>query len=346
MRPKTPSSTPGYVELARQFIPWTDEDATVETASLWERSHQGSWDWEKLLEHQRIVVLAEAGSGKSKELEERTRILAAEGKTVFHLTVQDLAKDGLSVALTSAKRAELEHWRTSGERAYFFLDSIDEAKLDSIRIETAFKKLADGIDGALDRSMIIFSGRYTDWEFRSDLHRFETMLPATTKQDAPDVPITEILSQILDGKWSKKRPQTAERPLVVLMASLNKEQIRSFARSRGVQDVESFIAAIDADDLWELAHRPLDLGWLVDYWQDNKRFGTLAEMLEASLIERLKETNPGLARKDPLSDDEALRAMERVGAAMVFGRVDRIVIPEPEVTASEGDFRLEKILPC
>lgn len=345
MNAKTNASKLTFVRLNRRFIPWADEKATIEMASVWERSVRGHLEWTHLLEHQRIIVLAEAGSGKSEELEDQARSLSSEGKPVFHLTVQELAKDGLAGALTNAKRTELENWKSANGRGYFFIDSIDEAKLDSIRIESAFKKLADGIDGALGRATIIFSGRYTDWEFQSDLHRFESMLPAVPTDEQPTLPLVEILEKLLNNEWGEQKKTGPEKPIVVLMASLDKDQVRLFAKAKGISQVDTFIAAIDAEGLWELAHRPLDLGWLVDYWQTHKRFGTLAEMIAANVSERLKETNPSLARKDPLSEVEALRALERVGAAMVFGRADRILIPDPEISHTEGDFKLESILP-
>lgn len=135
--------------------------------------------------------------------------------------------------------------------------------------------------------------------------------------------MVEILEKLLNNEWGEQKKTGPEKPIVVLMASLDKDQVRLFAKAKGISQVDTFIAAIDAEGLRELAHRPLDLGWLVDYWQTHKRFGTLAEMIAANVSERLKETNPGLARKDPLSEVEALLGLERVGAAMVFGRADR-----------------------
>ena len=80
------------------------------------------------------------------------------------------------------------------------------------------------------------------------------------------------------------------------------------------------------------ARRPLDLDWLVQFWQNHGCLGTLAEMLENSLTERLNETNADRARRDTLDVVRAFQAMERIGAALVFGRKDGIAIPDPEVS--------------
>jgi hypothetical protein len=57
-----------FIQLNRQFVPWGDEDpAEAETRFLM-GSLNGGLDWSMLLEKHRVVILAEAGSGKSEEL--------------------------------------------------------------------------------------------------------------------------------------------------------------------------------------------------------------------------------------------------------------------------------------
>jgi hypothetical protein len=99
---------------------------------------------------------------------------------------------------------------------------------------------------------------------------------------------------------------------------------------------ERFLEAIDDADLWHFARRPLDLDWLVRFWQAERRLGTLQEMVDNSIAERLKETNPDRTRNDDLNGVTALRAVERIGAAMVFGRQTAIAIPDREKGVSFG----------
>ncbi|MHB1765536.1 MAG: hypothetical protein ACYCS1_08415 [Gammaproteobacteria bacterium] len=87
--------------------------------------------------------------------------------------------------------------------------------------------------------------------------------------------------------------------------------------------------------------------WLVAYWRRFGRFGSLAAMIETSLVERLQETNPQHARGDQIALDRAFAALQRIGAALVFGRVDKIGIPDPEIAIGQTKpgFALEDVLP-
>ena len=216
---------------------------------------------------------------------------------------------------------------------------MDEAKLDNIRLETAFRKLAHGIEGADGRAHVVLSGRYTDWEFRADLSRLERALPVPKPVARPPAP-NEVLVRVLRRERLQTANEQAEGPLVVLMAPLDPERVRRFAAGNGVGHVDQFIAAIDDANLWTLAARPLDLLWLVDYWRRSGRLGRLAEMLDTSLTERLREPNPQRYRHDEIPTTRAMEALERIGAALDFGRTDKIIIPELPVQSSTRRTRL------
>jgi hypothetical protein len=62
--------------------------------------------------------------------------------------------------------ASLAASRTSTDDAWFFIDSVDEAKSSGVRLEKVVRKLADGIVGHEKRAHVILSGRIMDWEFR------------------------------------------------------------------------------------------------------------------------------------------------------------------------------------
>lgn len=85
------------VPLDRRFIEWrhTETDELSDPDLL---SRLGLGDdaksWDDLLKRRRIVILAEAGSGKSEELKGQTLRLAADGKLAFYATVQDVGREG------------------------------------------------------------------------------------------------------------------------------------------------------------------------------------------------------------------------------------------------------------
>ncbi|HET6520026.1 MAG TPA: hypothetical protein VFG47_09440, partial [Geminicoccaceae bacterium] len=167
--------------------------------------------WEDLLAKHRVVILAEAGSGKSTELAEQTRLSAAAGRYTFFTTVQSVGRRGLSAALGRAASLKLEQWRTSDQPAWFFFDSVDEAKASDVRLDDALKEIADGIDGGASRAHVILSGRHTDWEFRRDLEglkKWISMPPADVI--GPAIDANELIVSVLRRDKPPEPPPPAE----------------------------------------------------------------------------------------------------------------------------------------
>lgn len=336
-----------FIDLDREFVEWQERDGELSDPELYARF--GLSDkfnhWPDLLKFHRVVVLAEAGSGKTDELKEQARRRSASGAFAFYSTVQDVGRDGLESSVAGgvgSDRAAFAAWRASEERAWFFVDSIDEAKLDNVRLERALARLAEGIVGAEGRAHIVLAGRHTDWEFRRDLERLEEALPAPIVGRTVEPPSpSELLVRVI--RREEVTPEKIERevPAVVLLASLDASRVRLFASGKGAPNLDAFLSAIDDGNLWQFARRPLDLDWLVQFWITNSRLGSLSEMLANSLTERLQETNLGRARHDPLTAERAIAALERVGAALVFSRKATIAIPDSEVVLSNTNSPLD-----
>jgi hypothetical protein len=90
----------------------------------------GAQTWEDLLQRRRVVILAEAGSGKTEEMKEHARCRTEAREFAFYATVQDVGHRGLSDALRPADRARFNAWLGADRIGWFFIDSVDEAKLD------------------------------------------------------------------------------------------------------------------------------------------------------------------------------------------------------------------------
>ena len=177
--------------------------------------------------------------------------------------------------------------------------------------------------------------------------RLEQILPLRPAVDTPPAPDPDaLLIKVLRHENTEEAAE-AEKPLVLVLASLDEDRVRRFATGKGTPNVDGFLAEIDALNLWQFARRPLDLDWLVQFWQRYQRLGSLSEMLATSLRARSKESDPSRARRHLIDPDRALAALERVGAALVFGRAVTITIPDDEITLS-GDSNaldLDDILP-
>jgi hypothetical protein len=163
----------------------------------------GEMGWEELSKLRRVVLLAEAGAGKTEEMKAQARNISENEKFAFYATLQDVGRNGLFESLTIADQSRFTAWRASDARAHFFVDSIDEAKLDNVRFEQALRQIANAIYSAEGRAHILLSSRHTDWEYRRDLKRFEEMLPLPADIPRPLPSPDELLVKIVRGE---KRP--------------------------------------------------------------------------------------------------------------------------------------------
>ena len=234
-------------------------------------------------------------------------------------------------------------WRdNSTESAWFFINSVDEAKRRGIRFEKAIRRIADGLGAGLRRAHVILSVRLTDWEFRRDLKALEEGLPIPGDAVLPPPPSAEqVLISALRHERPKPASPPAEKPLVAVIVPLNSDRVRIFAAGKAAPNLDAFLAQIEAANLWRFARRPLDLDWLVEFWGSQRRLGTLAEMLEYSLTARLREKNLDRAREDGLDENRALAAVERIGAALVFEHKTTIAIPDGELVLSNDERALD-----
>lgn len=343
--PEHPVST---IALNRRFAKWQEKDALDPELLSGLGIPDGQSGWDDLLAKRRVVLLAEAGSGKTVEMTEQARLQTNAGRFAFYVTVEDVGREGLDRALSVGDRSRLLSWRTSTEDAWFLIDSVDEAKLVGVRLEKAVRQLADGIAGAERRAHVVLSCRLTDWESRRDLERLEDGLSIPLDPVLLEPPSqSEVLISTIRQEPRKEQSPTVEEPLIVVMMPLDPGRVRLFAEAKGTQNLGEFLAQIEAGDLWRFARRPLDLDWLVQFWQVHNRLGSLAEMLENSLTQRLKETNPERGRHDSLDVSRAVRATERIGAALVFGRKANIAIPDSALTFATDDsfIDLADVLP-
>lgn len=335
------------IDLNRRFHEWkAGERPDPEMLRTWGLD-DGGLGWPELLKKRRVVVLAEAGSGKSTEFAEQARVMGLNQLYVFHASLDDVGRDGLETSLPANVRTKLDAWRRGTEEAWFFLDSIDEAKVGGIKFERVVRNVADGIHGAEDRCFVFLSGRATDWELQRDSESLKRWLLAPSAISKPRVtPEEELLQIVRNERTASENSPSVEEPFVGVMGQLDRERVRVFAKARETARTEEFLKAIDDADLWHFASRPLDLDWLVRFWQSQGRLGSLRDMVERSIAERLKESNLDRTQAADLSAIAALKAAERIGAAMVFGRITTIAIPDRDATLSnEVSLRLEDILP-
>ena len=92
------------ISLNRRFVEWDEKELPDPEIRRAFGLDEGGVGWDELLLKRRVVILAEAGSGKSTEMAERARITAANHCFSFHATVEDVGRDGLEQALSVVGR--------------------------------------------------------------------------------------------------------------------------------------------------------------------------------------------------------------------------------------------------
>lgn len=335
------------VPLNRRFRSATENDE-LRFRGLFGSDYIAYPTWRDLLEMRRVVVLAEAGSGKSTEFETQCAALNAAGKFAFSASVRDMAQAGLAGALVPAERVHLAAWQADEtSECWLFIDSVDEARDQGVHFDTAARTLADAIAGYEERTHIYISGRFTDWDATADRVSMEKWL-AMPEPPPPLAPDFE--TEVRDTLHNKERPAPVDPKdsiAVLVLEPLERAQVRLFAEGSGITNVDAFLAAVDHGNLWSFAARPLDLGWMVDYWRAHPRLGTLRQMIEASLSVRLLDPDPMRRRRDPIDTTTSGHALDRIGASFLFCGKDSLRIPTSglDLAPAENAMPLEVILP-
>lgn len=196
-----------FIELHRFFVPIKKDKKPMLDIGAWGRKIGGWLDWSELLRRRRVVLLAEASSGKSAEFRNQQRALSAQGKSAFFIRIEELADQGFEAALEPGSAESFAKWRSGSEQAYFFLDSVDEARLNRKSLETALKKFARDLDRAVERAFVFVSCRVTDWRAREDRALVDAILPwRDTPQEAK-----KDAHPLLDPVFSEKERNRARQ---------------------------------------------------------------------------------------------------------------------------------------
>ena len=153
----------GFVDLQRRFRELTDSELEdIDVLVSWSGSEFGpDVGWSKLLEYPRVILLAEAGAGKTAEMQEQANRLAGEDQFAFFIPLESLDRGShvdVPDLLSVVEEARFEQWKADGGAPpWFFLDAVDELKLTQGKLDRALNRLARAIEGHLDRARIIIS---------------------------------------------------------------------------------------------------------------------------------------------------------------------------------------------
>ncbi|NMH64992.1 hypothetical protein [Shewanella salipaludis] len=327
-----------YVPLKRTFS-LVARDSVSEEKDNFEiffglAKHQ---DWPDLEVEYRVVILADAGAGKTFEMRAQAEYAVAHGRAAFFIRIEDL-DDNFEDAFEIGTALQFEQWLGSSEEAWFFLDSVDEARLDNPRtFEKAMKLFSLRIRTASHRAHIYISSRPYAWRFKTDRTMIEQLFPYASQQTES---IDESDENDLDPELEK---DTSEGPLrTYLLRPLGLDAIRQFAEHRSTSNVDKLIADIERTNLMTIAARPFDLEGLLEKWKDDEKLGSRLESLQHNIGMRLDEIDPSRKQLQPLNQTKAREGARLLAAAVTLTGEAGILVPDK--THEKAGIDAEKVL--
>jgi hypothetical protein len=307
----------GHVPLDREFSPVYKSEKEAESGELlsaW--GHAKPIAWDGMTEKYRCIILAEAGAGKTEELRQRANSLAGEGKAAFFLRIEDIETD-FYTAFEIGAEAQFHAWLQSTDEAWFFLDSVDEARLEHPRaFEKALRRFAKGVANGAHRAHIYISSRPYAWRPKEDQRLVDELLylPAAQTEE--------------NGKGDRQAtPQSALT--VFTMRPLDEGRIRRFCVARAAENVDGLLREIDRADLWSLAERPFDLEGILAKWAEDNTLGGRLDLLRHNIDKCLRDAHStDRAQRQPLNLEQAREGARCLAAAVVLSGQAGLNVPD------------------
>lgn len=298
-----------YIQLDRQFslLPRNTTDETFEYQS--ESINSEKLPWESLLLEYRTVILAVAGVGKTTELKQQAVKLLEEGKFSFFIRIEDIDNDFIE-SFEVGNEDSFDEWLQSTDEAWFFLDSVDEARLESPRqFDRAIRKFARQIKSAAHRCHIYISSRPYSWRFEQDESLLNTEMFLASKNSSEDEKINSSLK-------------------VYTLCPLNTSQIEQFCSVRSVENIKLFLDEIQKYNLISFAERPFDLENMISKWKDDKKLGSRTEVIQhnihSCLLDKHNEDRP---IKADISRNELEEGAQRIASIVTLTGKANIRVP-------------------
>ncbi|MVZ98165.1 hypothetical protein EUU23_10715 [Sphingorhabdus sp. IMCC26285] len=315
------------VQLIRRFVP------TAAQLGDWEFLSSAASGkpvgWHDLEDFRRVLILADPGAGKTFEALDRAKKIRDRGAKSFFIRIEAINAT-FETAFEVGTATEFAEWLISNEEAWFFLDSVDEAQLETPRaLEDAIRLFGARIHDARERAHIFITSREDAWKALSDRSLVKQYLPFGAPSDEATAETENDVSAPPDLQ-------------VFRLAGLKIDQIRLFAGHYGVGNVSAFVAAIERGNLMSMGERPFDLKALIRKWQADQALGGRLEVLQRMIELLLAPLS--LESSLPKIDTDKARAGARSLAAAVT-LTGRNIICLPDGLLSADRIEPAKVLP-
>lgn len=293
-----------------------DEHSSVYRYILQRQGKYQDWTW--LLASRVVVILDEAGAGKTAELQDQIGRLPSNTEGFF-LRIERLCATELAKAFESeADHRRFERWRASKRDAVLFLDSVDEAKLPVDRgrnpLAAAIRAVDSALDTELPRVRFVISSRGSAW--------------------TPEIELVEVrrLAERFRQSGVPKGDGDAPFERFVRLDPLNGTQIESLAKWADAP--EDFLDALGASGSHEFAQTPLDLLDLIASYRQRTAAGqagadifrSLSALTDDAIRRRASERGSDRARNQ-MAIDRTREGARRLAVACILGQTLAIQTP-------------------
>ena len=237
-----------------------------------------AYNWQSILLSKRILIVSEAGAGKTFECRNISKQLWDAGEPSFFVELADLANESLRNLLDEEEEVRLDRWLSSETGiATFFLDSIDELNLTRGSFRQALIRFKKSIAGQLHRVRIIITTRPVPFDetlVKSILPFPEQIFVSSTEEAFADIAMRINIPQSNDERMDNP-------PIwrTVALMPLSNEQIVAFCLYQGVSQPELLLEDLQRRNALEFARRPRDLIELSSDWRLHKRISTHLEQV-------------------------------------------------------------------
>ncbi|MCJ7997028.1 ATP-binding protein [Rhizobium cremeum] len=327
------ATDPSASQIQRVFqdIPADKKSEADQTAFLMDLGWHDGASWEDLLRSKRILVISEAGAGKTFECRAKQRELWASGDPAFYVELADLARTNLRDLLSHEEEVRFDAWHASqSDIATFFLDSIDELKLSLGSFEHALKRLAKAVAGQLGRIRVVITSR----PIPIDEQLFRQILPVPDEPE--DSPTGKDFADVAMARQSQKSTgeKLARDWRNVALLPLSTAQIKQMAIAEGVDDPDALLADIRQRNAEEFVRRPQDLIELCADWRVHRRIRSHLDQVASNISVKLKPRHDSKERA-ALSSDKALEGARRLALAAALSR--KLTLRHSAEADREGD---------
>ena len=313
-----------HFSLMRQSVPDSDEQEQNWILGEWILGKRKHTSWQELEEEFRCVILAEAGAGKSFEMKTRAKHAKGQGRTAFLIRIEDI-KDGFNTSFDVGCADTFENWLNSKEEAWFFLDSIDEARLENPRaFKKAIKCFAARINPARQRARVFISSRPYAWRPRLDRELVEKYLPFKK----PNQEQTGQHKWYVEPHVAGKSAEQDSALCVYRLNPLDEASIRKFADHRNTPQIDRLIGELKRANLMPMAERPFDLEGILLKWKTDQALDGRLDLLQHYIDRHLKEIHPDRARDQPLNLEKARHGVSLLAASVILTGERGICIPD------------------